>query len=195
MFTFQNVDSIAKSGTTVFRSTALVNVTAMISGSVVECRGGNRFQSVSIGNVSLCVIGKYGLIIILIIVLLVIIKKYIGQLPPPADVQCMNTQNGLMITWNAVTDTSCAESPVKYNVTVVRQSDRMVIDSLPDLDGNGTEINGTNPSIDYSVFISARTTIALCDGEVASILCKKSAAAKHLFTGRNDIISVLSSNI
>ena len=58
MFTFQDVESIATSGTTVFRSTALVNATEMISGSVVECRGGNLIQSLSVGNISLCVVGK-----------------------------------------------------------------------------------------------------------------------------------------
>ena len=97
----------------------------------------------------------------------------------------MNTLNGLVITWNAVTDTSCAGSPITYNVTVVRQSDGMVIDSLADLDGNGTETNKTEPNIDYRVSISARTTIALCDGEAATVICKISAAANHFFTGKN----------
>ena len=96
----------------------------------------------------------------------------------------MNTPNGLMISWNAVTDTSCAESPVNYNVTIVRQSDGMVIHSLTDLDDNEIEIlNKTKPSIDYSVSISARTTIALCDGEAASTVCRKSAANEDLSTG------------
>ena len=75
-----------------------------------------------------------------------------GQLPPPEDLQCMNTPNGLVITWNDVTDTSCAGSPVTYNVTVVRQSDGMVIDSLTNLNGNGTETNKTNPSVNYTEF-------------------------------------------
>ena len=100
----------------------------------------------------------------------------------------MNTPNGLMITWNNVTDTSCAGSPVKYNVTVVRQNDGMVIDLLTDLDGNGIEIlNKTSPSIDYRVSISARTTIARCDGEKASAICNTSAADHHLFIGRNNV--------
>ena len=62
MIMFQDVESVATSGTTIFRSTALVNATAMMSGSVVECRGGNRIQSVNIGNITLCVIGKFELL-------------------------------------------------------------------------------------------------------------------------------------
>ena len=190
MFTFQDVESIATSGTTVFRSTALVNATAMMSGSVVECRGGNKIQSVSIGNISLCVIGKYvhNINVFVYRWMTMMIIFHTGHLPPPADLQCLNTPNGFMITWSDVTDTSCAGSPVTYNVTVVRQSDGMVIDSLTNLEGNGTETNNTKPNTDYRVSISARTTIALCDGEAASIICKKSAAANHFFTGKNKLV-------
>ena len=110
-----------------------------------------------------------------------------GQLPPPANLQCMNTPNGLLITWNPVTDTSCAESPVAYNVTVIRQSDGVVIESMPEFVGNTTEVlNKTKPSIDYSVSIIARTTISLCDGETASTICMKSAAYQYLLSGRNN---------
>ena len=100
-----------------------------------------------------------------------------GQLPPPVNLQCMNTTSGLLITWNAVTDTSCAESSVKYSVSVVRQSDGMVIASLTDLDDNETEIiNMMRPSIDYNISITARTTIGSCDGQPATIMCTGSAA-------------------
>lgn len=96
----------------------------------------------------------------------------------------MKTQNGLLITWSAVTDTSCAESPVNYNVTVVRRSDGMVIDSFTEFDGNGIEIlNKTMPSVDYRVSVTARTAIALCDSELATTVCTKSA---DLPRGRNN---------
>ena len=90
----------------------------------------------------------------------------------------MNTPNGLLLSWDAVTDTSCAESPVKYNVTVVQHNDGTVITTLPDLDINGTEVNITTPSIDYNVFISAKTSVASCDGQYATVLCNKSVADK-----------------
>lgn len=54
MFTFQDVNS----GTTLLHSTAVVNASVRVSGSVVECRGGNRVVSESIGNISLCVVGE-----------------------------------------------------------------------------------------------------------------------------------------
>ena len=95
----------------------------------------------------------------------------------------MNTPNGLMITWNDVTDTSCAESPVTYNVTVVRQSDGMVIDSLTDLDNNETATNKTKPNVDYRVFVRTRATIASCDGQPATVMCTKSAADDNLSAG------------
>ena len=90
----------------------------------------------------------------------------------------------MLITWDAVTDRSCAESPIKYNVTVVRQSDGMVIDSLPDIDDNETKIiNMTTPDIDYNVSISARTTIVSCNGQQETIICKRSAASNHSSAG------------
>ena len=96
----------------------------------------------------------------------------------------MNTPNGLLVTWNAVTDTSCAESPVKYNVTVVEPNDGMVIASLA-LDDNGTEIIGiSRPSIDYNISINAKTTIASCDGRPATVMCKKSAADSNSSAGK-----------
>ena len=83
-----------------------------------------------------------------------------------------------------MTDRSCAESPTKYNVTVVRQSDGMVIDSLPDVDDSETRIiNMTTPDMDYNVSISARTTIASCNGRQATIICKRSAANNHSSAG------------
>ena len=108
-----------------------------------------------------------------------------GQLPPPANLQCINDPNLLLITWDAVTDRSCAESPIKYNVTVVRQSDGMVIDSLSDIYESETKIiNMTTPDIDYNVSISARTTIVSCiNGQQATIICKRSAASNHSSAG------------
>ena len=57
-FMFQGVNSLSMSGTTVLNSTAVVMATIMVSGSVVECRGGNKVGFISVGNISLCVVGK-----------------------------------------------------------------------------------------------------------------------------------------
>ena len=54
---FQNVTA-ATSDTTVLTSTAVVTANVTMSGSIVECRGGNRARSINVGNVSLCVIGE-----------------------------------------------------------------------------------------------------------------------------------------
>ena len=54
----------------------------------------------------------------------------------------------------------------------------MVIASLThDLDDNGTEVvNMTRPSVDYSIAVTATTTIASCDSESVTTMCKKSAS-------------------
>ena len=170
---FQDV-SAAMQNTTVLTSTAVVTADVLTSGSTVECKGGNRVRSISVGNISLCVVGEqmpHAKATILHI------SFNTGQLPPPANPQCSNTPNGLLVAWNAVTDTSCAESPVKYNVTVVQRNDGMLVTSLTDLDDNETEIiNKTSTSIDYSISISAKTTIASCYGQPVRVICRKSAA-------------------
>ena len=57
-FVFQGVNSLSTPGTTALNSTAVIMATVMVSGSVVECRGGNRVGFISVGNISLCVIGE-----------------------------------------------------------------------------------------------------------------------------------------
>jgi hypothetical protein len=66
----------------------------------------------------------------------------------------------------------------------------MVIDSS-DLNDSGikiinvttSDINVTTSDIDYNVSISARTTIASCNGQQATVICKKSAAGNHSSAG------------
>ena len=102
----------------------------------------------------------------------------IDQLSTPTNLRCINTPNGLIITWNAVTYASCAESPaVKYNVTVVQQEDGIVIASLTELNDNGTEVvNMTRFNVDYSVAITAIIAVASCDSESVTTMCKMSSA-------------------
>ena len=60
LFMFHNVTAATRDTTvTVLSSTAVATANVMMSDSVVECRGGNRFRSVKVGNISLCVVGKY----------------------------------------------------------------------------------------------------------------------------------------
>ena len=56
-FTFQNVTP-ALEGVTLLNSTAVETASTEISGSVVECKAGLR-SSISVGNISLCIIGKF----------------------------------------------------------------------------------------------------------------------------------------
>ena len=56
-FTFQNV-TLSESSVTQLNSTAVETANTEISGSVVECRAGLR-SSISVGNISLCVIGEF----------------------------------------------------------------------------------------------------------------------------------------
>ena len=118
------------------------------------------------------------------VIFIYIIVFTTGQLPPPANLQCISTTNRLLVSWDAVIDASCAESTVKYYVTVVRQRDGVVIDSLTDFDDNVAEIiNMTTPDIDYNISVSARTTVASCIGQPATIICKRSAANNHSSAG------------
>ena len=57
MITFQDVTA-AMPGTIVLSSTAIITADILMSGSIVECRGGNRVGSISVGNISLCVVGE-----------------------------------------------------------------------------------------------------------------------------------------
>ena len=57
MINFQNVTA-ATLDTTVLISTAVVTANVTMSGSIVECRGGNLARSVNVGNISLCVVGE-----------------------------------------------------------------------------------------------------------------------------------------
>ena len=55
-FMFQNI-TIAEADVTQLNSTAVATASTEISGSVVECKAGLR-SSISVGNISLCVIGE-----------------------------------------------------------------------------------------------------------------------------------------
>ena len=55
---FQDVTA-AIPGTVVLSSTAaVVSANVSMSNSVIECRGGNEFRSVEVGNISLCIVGE-----------------------------------------------------------------------------------------------------------------------------------------
>ena len=91
----------------------------------------------------------------------------------------MHDTNGLVISWDAVTDDSCAGSPVNYAVTVVRESDGMVFATLHDINENRTEImKKVEPNQKYSVSVSARITTltngSTCEGELSTIVCSTS---------------------
>ena len=55
-FMFQDL-TLAVQGSTKLNSSAVATSSISMSGSVVECRGGNEFQSDSVGNITLCIIG------------------------------------------------------------------------------------------------------------------------------------------
>ena len=57
MIEFQNVTSATRS-TSILSSTAVVTANTMISGSTVECRGGNIDRSIDVGSLSLCIVGE-----------------------------------------------------------------------------------------------------------------------------------------
>ena len=91
----------------------------------------------------------------------------------------MHNTNGLVISWDAVTDDSCARNPVKYSVTVVRESDGMVFATLHDVNENRTEIMRTlEPNQKYNISVSARITTlsngSTCEGELATVVCSTS---------------------
>ena len=55
---FQDINFVPTSAITELSSTAVVTANVNMSGSVIECRGGNKVGSVSVGNISLCIVGK-----------------------------------------------------------------------------------------------------------------------------------------
>ena len=57
-FTFHSVTE-AVQGVTQLSSTAIATASTMMSGSVVECRGGNVIASSSVGNLTLCIVGQF----------------------------------------------------------------------------------------------------------------------------------------
>ena len=57
MIKFQDITAATRD-TTVLTSTAVVTANVNMSGSVVECRGGNIDESIDVGNLSLCVVGE-----------------------------------------------------------------------------------------------------------------------------------------
>ena len=87
----------------------------------------------------------------------------------------MDVPNGLLITWDAVSDISCAGSPINYSVTVmaVRDSDGMVFVLSHDIEENEIEItNILQPSQNHSISVRARTVKGSCVGVAATIVCE-----------------------
>ena len=80
--------------------------------------------------------------------------------PPPAPIglTCAITPRGLNVTWEAVTDTSCAMSDVNYSVTAIRESERITdIDSFL-VSGTTVELTNTlglQPNTSYIIFVSS----------------------------------------
>ena len=91
----------------------------------------------------------------------------------------MHDTNGLVISWDTVTDDTCAWNPVNYSVTVVRESDGMVFATLYDVNENRTEVmKMLEPNQKYNVSVSARITTlsngSTCEGEPATVVCSTS---------------------
>ena len=87
----------------------------------------------------------------------------------------MDIPNGLLIAWDAVSDNSCAGSPINYSVTVmaVRDSDGMVFVLSHDIEENEIAItNVLQPSQNYSISVRARTVKDSCVGVAATIVCE-----------------------
>ena len=57
MIRFQAVTTATRD-TDVLSSTAVVTANVTMSGSVVECKGGNIARSIEVGNISLCIVGE-----------------------------------------------------------------------------------------------------------------------------------------
>ena len=57
-FTFEGITHLELPLPPSLNFTAVANATVTMNGTDIECRGGNAVASVSIGNISLCIIGE-----------------------------------------------------------------------------------------------------------------------------------------
>lgn len=140
-----------------------------LTGATIECLGG-IVSSISVGYVKLCVVGESREFLMACVKL----THYLllGPPSPPTNPTCIATQNGLNVTWDAVTDTSCARSDVTYVVNAVRESDNVtVISSLSSTETTVqlTTTSGIQPATTY--IISVRSTIGHCEGGQSTVTC------------------------
>ena len=102
----------------------------------------------------------------------------IDKLPAPDNLQCIEASDGLLISWDAVTNHSCAQNFVyiAYDVIVVRISDGKIIGSLNDIEEDRTEIPESmlEPSQNYSINVNAKIVNQICENEAATIVCSTS---------------------
>ena len=173
-FMFEGITHLQSPLPPSLNSTAVANATVSMANTTVECRAGNLLESFPVGNISLCIVGEFFLP--LIIVYYTIFSSILsGPLPPPTNLLCMITPRGLNVTWEPVTDNSCAMSDVNYLVTVIRRSDMItIISSMPVTETTAKLTNtlGLQPNTRYIISVSAVTTTGSCKGQQATVICE-----------------------
>ena len=172
-FTFQNI-TLVGANVVQLNSTAVATASGEINGSVIECMSGIVIP-VSVGNISLCVIGKLNKSLRTCLLWLNLLNFFPDELPEPVNLRCMEVPHGLLVSWDVVTDggSSCARSSIIHDITVVREADRMVIVSMNDVRDTQIEItNSLESSQNYSIQVKTKLIHGTCETGDITTACR-----------------------
>ena len=183
-FIFTNISTLGVASLTQVNSTAVGIASNEINGSKVECMFGITMP-ISVGNTSLCVIGKLSKYIIIILLCMLVLNMqcygclFTDTLPSLVNLSCMDSEvpRGLLVTWDVVTEghTSCARSSIIYDVTLVREDDGMIIFSMNNVKNIGIEItNSSKTGQNYSVRVRTKLIHGTCVTDEATVMCRTS---------------------
>ena len=93
----------------------------------------------------------------------------------------MEVSQGLLVTWDVVTDTSCAKSSIVYDITVVGEANRTIGNaSMNDVMDTHVEIadSSLEPNQTYTIYVRARLIQGICETrEAAIVVCGDSFPA------------------
>ena len=97
---------------------------------------------------------------------------YTDKLPVPVNVQCITMPRGLSVTWN-ITDvnSSCTESSITHDITVVREANSTVVISMNNVEGNQIEITDSlEPSQIYRIYVRPKLVSGSCETSQAAVV-------------------------